>query len=90
MLEKEFVDNNLEGIRLEKTNQIGKAIKLYEQNINNKFDGDHPYERLRIIYARQGKRADAVRVCQAYIQNVHQDKKLQEKYKKIILKLQAK
>jgi len=90
MREFELVNNNLEGTRLEKIGYIDKAIKLYEQNIENKFDGDHPYERLRIIYSCTERYEDLIRVCQLYLQNVHQDQRLREKYKNIILKSQAK
>ena len=85
-----FVRNNLEGSRLEKMGQVNEAVKLYEKNIENKFDGDHPYERLRIIYSREDRNNDAIRVCQLYLQNVHQDPSRRAKYKDIILKLQDK
>jgi hypothetical protein len=62
------VDRNLNGIALEKEGNIDAAIALYEANIAARFDGTHPYERLRIIYSKQKCWDDAIRVCRAYIQ----------------------
>src|ERR1700722_8392335 len=61
------VDRNLKGIELEKKGHTAPAVRLYEANIADQFDGSHPYERLRILYARQHRWADAIRVCEAYI-----------------------
>jgi hypothetical protein len=50
----------------EKEGREDDAIKLYEQNV---ADGDLStlsYERLRILYTKQDRQHDAVRVCQAY------------------------
>ena len=38
------------GIEAEKSGDIDLAIKLYEKNITNRFEGSHPYNRLSIIY----------------------------------------
>lgn len=90
MNEFELVQNNLEGIRLEKLGRIDEAVELYEQNVKNKFDGDHPYERLRIIYSGEDRHDDVVRICQEYLKNVNQDPIRRAKYVKIISKLQNK
>ncbi len=66
--EADDVDRNLRGSSLEKKGRTNKAIKLYEANVKSKFDGSHPYERLRIIYTKQKRYADAISVCRAYIQ----------------------
>jgi|SRR6266545_148047 len=61
-------DRNLKGIALEKEGNVDAAIALYEANITAQFPGTHPYERLRIIYTKQKRWDDAIRVCRAYIQ----------------------
>lgn len=55
------VERNLNGISLEKTD-LDKAIALYEQNIAEGFDGNHPYDRLAIIYHKQKRYEDEKRV----------------------------
>jgi tetratricopeptide (TPR) repeat protein len=49
------VDRNLKGINYEKSGELNKAIDLYEENIAENFEGNHPYDRLAIIYRKQGK-----------------------------------
>lgn len=49
----DMVDNNLRGIAFEKCGDISSAIKLYEYNIQHRFEGNHPYDRLAIIYRKQ-------------------------------------
>jgi tetratricopeptide (TPR) repeat protein len=56
------VQRNLKGIELEKAGEVEKAIELYEANIADNFDGNHPYDRLAVIYRRLGKTDDEIRV----------------------------
>ena len=58
------VDRNLKGIKLEKAGKIDEAIKLYEMNINESFDGNHPYDRLAIIYRKRKQFDDEIRVLE--------------------------
>lgn len=58
---------NLQGKDLERLGRIDQAIILYEQNVAEGFIGEHPYNRLWIIYTRQKRYADAIRVCRAKI-----------------------
>jgi hypothetical protein len=88
-MEKMVVDRNLKGKEYEKAGEEGKAIRLYEANVRDCFDGSHPYERLRIIYTYKKKYKDAIRVCDAYISNGQQDPKLKEKYIQVIKDLSA-
>jgi tetratricopeptide (TPR) repeat protein len=62
-----MVDRNLEGKTLEDEGKLDQAISLYEANVRDKFDGTHPYDRLRIVYTKQRRYQDAIRVCQAYL-----------------------
>lgn len=61
------VQRNLAGIEAEKAGDIDRAIELYEQNVKEKFDGNHPYDRLAIIYHKQKKYDDEERVLLAAI-----------------------
>jgi tetratricopeptide (TPR) repeat protein len=62
-----MAERNDQGKQLEGQGQIAEAVALYEANIQDRFFGSFPYDRLRIIYTRQGQYADAIRVCQAYL-----------------------
>jgi hypothetical protein len=62
-----MVDRNRKGSDHEKNGEIEAAIEEYELNISEWFDGDHPYERLRVIYNRRKQYEDALRVCKAFI-----------------------
>ncbi len=85
-----MVDRNQQGITLERSGQLDEAIALYEANINDRFVGTHPYERLRIIYTKRKDYEQAIRVCQTFVglQNVPADKKAQ--FKEHIQKLRQK
>jgi tetratricopeptide (TPR) repeat protein len=63
-IENNWVNRNLKGINLEKEGKIDKAIKLYEKNIEEEFDGSHPYTRLAIIYSKKGLLEDEIRVLE--------------------------
>lgn len=89
-IENTIVSRNLKGIILEKSGHIEKAIELYETNVRDWFDGTHPYERLRIIYTREGRFADAIRVCEAYIAHCQNDPIGKSKYRKAIDSLRKK
>ena len=79
-------DRNLNGIALEKEGNVDAAIALYEANIYAQLPGTHPYERLRIIYTKQKRWDDAIRVCRAYIQfGQAADLALKEKLRRFIL-----
>lgn len=89
-IEDILVERNLKGTEKENTGDMQGAIRLYEANIKDRFDGSHPYERLRIIYSGSGRYSDAIRVCEAYIQHGQDDPKLKEKYHQQIAKYREK
>lgn len=62
-----MAERNDRGKELERQEQIAEAVALYEANVKDHFFGSFPYDRLRIIYTRQGEYADAIRVCRAYL-----------------------
>jgi len=66
-IENNLVNRNLKGIKLEKEGKIDKAIKLYEKNIEEEFEGSHPYTRLAIIYSKKGLLDDEIRVLKKAI-----------------------
>ncbi|WP_416151140.1 hypothetical protein ACM26V_09295 [Salipaludibacillus sp. HK11] len=47
------VDRNLKGKELEKEGKIDEAMSLYWENVNENFEGSHPYNRLAVIYRKQ-------------------------------------
>jgi len=61
------VERNLKGIQLEKDGQVDEAIKLYERNIEENFEGNHPYDRLAIIYRKRNQIGDEIRVLEKAI-----------------------
>jgi hypothetical protein len=85
--------------RFEKAGEIQNAVNLYEDCIANGFLGSLPYERLRIIYTKQGHFQNAIRVCKRYIEILemvkefwHQYPNIRQipQYKETIKKLNAK
>ena len=58
---------NLAGIELEKAGKIEEAILLYEKNVKERFDGNHPYDRLAIIYRRTMMIEDEIRTLEKAI-----------------------
>jgi len=63
---KKMAQRNARGEQLERSGALNNAITLYEQNVADWFDGSFPYERLRIIYTKQRRYDEAIRVCEAY------------------------
>ena len=62
-----MVDRNLTGKSLESAGKVDEAIQLYEANVDEWFAGDHPYDRLRVIYTRRKQHSDAIRVCRQFV-----------------------
>lgn len=58
------VERNLKGIQFEKEGNVEQAIKLYEANVKENFEGNHPYDRLAVIYGKQGRIDDQIRVLE--------------------------
>lgn len=61
------VERNLKGIELEKIGLIDEAIKLYLENVNENFDGSHPYNRLIAIYIQQNRINEAIAITKRAI-----------------------
>ena len=56
--------------RAEKQGREKEAIQLYEQNVSDGDLSTLSYERLRVLYLQAGRRMDALRVCEAYVQTL--------------------
>ncbi len=61
------VERNLKGKDLEKSGDIEGAIALYEQNIAEGFEGNHPYDRLAVIYRKRKEYSEEIRVLERAI-----------------------
>jgi hypothetical protein len=58
---------NEAAFKLEREGKLEEAKRLYWKNVNMGFEGSFPYERLRIIYAREEDWEGAIKTCQAYL-----------------------
>ena len=68
MLSSHIIPGSLEdGYSLEKEGKIEQAKAIYWEKINEKFIGDYPYNRLRIIYTKEKNWEQAISVCKRYI-----------------------
>ena len=86
---KSQTDINMLGQQWEKEGRTAEAAVLYEMNLLDNFDGSFPYDRLAVIYKKQKKYDDLVRVLEKAVyvfENiVHKDRadrqKKLDKYK---------
>ena len=69
--------------KLEKSGEIQNAVNVYEYCMENGFLGSLPYERLRIIYTKQGQFQNAIRVCKRYIEILEMVKEFWHQYPNI-------
>ncbi|MYL38743.1 SAP domain-containing protein [Halobacillus litoralis] len=56
------VDRNLKGIELERDGNVDAAISLYELNIAERFEGNHPYDSLANLYRERKQYDEEMRV----------------------------
>jgi len=85
-----FLQRNQDGMDLEKQGQIEEAIVLYQTNIAEGFTGQHPYERLRILYTKQKNYDKAIEICKAYLALPDIAPKKRVKFSRDLEKLKAK
>lgn len=64
--QKGFKASN-KGTEYENQGNIELAIKYYEQSIAAEFEGTHPYKRLCIIYRKQKRYNDEIRIIKTYM-----------------------
>ena len=65
---EEAVERNFQAMEAESRGDVERAIRLYEQNVAERFVESHPYERLAMIYERRGRYAEALRVTESFIE----------------------
>ncbi len=58
---------NQTGMAYEAKGDIENAILYYEKSVAAGFDGSHPYSRLGVLYRKQRKFQDEIRICDAAI-----------------------
>lgn len=61
------LERNLKGIELEKLGKVDEAVELYEKNIEENFEGNHPYDRLATIYRKNRDIGKEIRVLEKAI-----------------------
>jgi hypothetical protein len=83
---EEQTRRNLEGMELERTGQIDRAVELYERSIMEGFEGDWPYGRLVAYYERQQRWGDAERVLQRGIEVFKASKRRTPEDRRAVLK----
>lgn len=76
--------NNNEGIAFEKQGDIASAIEIYENNLRIGYLASHSYNRLMIIYHREKRYEDEVRVIKKAIEVFSSD----SRYNKDVAKWQ--
>ncbi len=61
-LREEQTRRNVDGMALERNGRLDLALELYEQNVDEGFEGDWPYGRLVAYYEKIGRYDEAERV----------------------------
>jgi tetratricopeptide (TPR) repeat protein len=61
------LERNLQGIELERQGRVDEAIELYETNVSEDFEGNHPYDCLVYIYEKRKQYNEARRVLEKAI-----------------------
>jgi len=85
-----MVDRNLRGIQLERAGREDAAIVLYEANVADGFDGDHPYDSLRVIYTRRKDLARALKVCEVATERLWRQPQKAARFREHVKKLRQK
>ena len=55
------------GMWAEKDDRLPEAIAAYMLHVQAGYIGSYPYRRLRVIYSKQKRYAEAAEVCRAFI-----------------------
>jgi tetratricopeptide (TPR) repeat protein len=88
-LRPRLLANLSNGKALEMAGQIEAACQHYEQALIDQVPTRFPYEHLRVIYRREGKLNEALRVCQAALTNPFLKETDQAHFRKWVNKIQA-
>ena len=94
ILETLLYKRNMVGIKWEKLGYIGLAINAYEKNVKDKIGGNHPYDRLRVLYSEYHIYDKAIDACKAFLSLPNHpmgyDKKKRVRFQENIQKLSSK
>jgi tetratricopeptide (TPR) repeat protein len=75
---------NNKGIALEKASKIDEAISVYEKNIKSNYPAAHSYDRLMILYKKDKRYFDELRVIKSALQVFKNDTKYQDRLTKTL------
>lgn len=67
----EMATRNILGKDLEKSERVEEAIRIYEENVAEEYDTPFPYERLAILYHKQKKYDDEIRIIELGMKHCH-------------------
>jgi len=67
---EEIVRDFLRAQNLEQVGRTEEAIELYERAVTERFDSSGPYDRLIVLYQKQRRHHDVIRVAEASLQVV--------------------
>ncbi|WP_420631217.1 hypothetical protein [Candidatus Leptofilum sp.] len=87
-LRPRVLENLSAGKALEMAGRIEEACQHYEQAVHDQVSTRFPYEHLRVIYRREGKFEDALRICNLAVQNPFLSKRDQAHFQQWAAKLQ--
>ncbi|WP_420644126.1 hypothetical protein [Candidatus Leptofilum sp.] len=86
-LRPRILENLSSGKALEMAGRIEEACQHYEQAVRDQVSTRFPYEHLRVIYRREGKFEDALRICNLAVQNPFLSEKDQAHFQQWAAKL---
>ena len=70
---EEIASGNISGEALEKEGKIEEAITEYEKLVDRKVDTPFTYRRLAILYRKEKKAQDEVRIIQSALNNISKE-----------------
>lgn len=79
---------NNKGIAYEKEGDIKKAIKTYEKNIASRYPAHHSFKRLMILYRKDKKYNDEMRVIDLAIEVFEENAEYQERRTKLLVMIE--
>lgn len=75
--------NNNRGIEFENNGELDKAIECYEQNVALGYPARHSYDRLLVIFRKQKRIDDEIRICKLAVGLFPEDTSYLKRLKKL-------